>query len=413
MPAIVGAAMAPASGTGRPLTVSELTAQVRTVLEETMSRCWVIGEIAEYTHHGSGHRYLTLKDDSSQLSVVMFRHQGRKLGFTPERGMQIMCYGHISVYERGGRYQFYAEQMQPAGQGELALAFERLKLKLEEEGLFAPERKRPLPRFPRSVGVVTSPTGAAIRDIINVLTRRSPGVQIILRPCRVQGPGAAGEIAAAIADLNRYGAVDILIVGRGGGSPEDLWPFNEEVVARAIYRSEKPVIAAVGHEVDYTIADYVADYRAPTPSAAAEVVVQEHTALLQGVGERRQRLSQAMEKLLAAHERRLQDMDPDRLFRRLSDRLQQTSQYVDERRQDLVRSFAWFIRSRRQEWQSSSVRLQTLSPLAHLARGFSLCQRQEDGTVVRSSRQVQPEELVNLRFHQGSATARIEATQHE
>jgi len=338
----------------------------------------------------------------------MFRSHGRRLDFLPQIGMQVMAYGRISVYERGGRYQFYAEVLQPAGRGELALAFARLKARLEEEGLFAPERKRPLPRFPRSIGVVTSPTGAAIHDIISVLSRRAPGVRVVLRPVRVQGPGAALEIAAGIADLNRFGATDILVVGRGGGSPEDLWPFNEEVVARAIYRSAIPVISAVGHEVDFTIADHVADRRAPTPSAAAEIVAQERTALIRHTQQYRQRLDRAMANLLGAAARRLQDLAPPRLLRRLQDRLDQTSQYVDERRRDLVVAFERVVRACEHELGQRTAKLQALSPLAHLARGYSLCQRRADGALVRAASQLQVGDLVDLRFQQGGAAARVE-----
>ena len=395
-------------GQGRPYTVSEVTAQVKALLEESLPMCWVLGEVSNFTHHSSGHRYFTLKDEASQLSAVMFKWQARTLSFTPEPGMQIMAYGHISVYERGGRYQFYAAQLQPAGVGELALAFEQLKNRLETEGLFAPERKRPLPTYPRTIGVVTSPTGAAIRDIIDVLQRRAPGLQIILCPARGQGPGAGDEIARAIADLNRCPDVDILIVGRGGGSQEDLWPFNEEIVARAIYRSEKPVISAVGHEIDYTIADYVADYRAPTPSAAAEIVVQEHSTLLRQVVEQRRRLGNAMDGLLNQYEQRLEHMDPQRLFRRLQDRLDQTSQYVDERRRDLATAFDWYMRTRIEALRTAGVHLEALSPLGNLDRGFSLCERREDGRLVRTSADLRAGDRVKLRFHRGSADATIE-----
>ena len=305
-----------ASSDRRPLSVSDLTLQVKDVLEDALPPCWVMGEISEFTRHSSGHRYFTLVDDFSQLSCVMFKWQGRGVRFVPERGMQILVQGHISVYERGGRYQFYVTRLQPAGVGELALAFEQMKNRLEDEGLFDAERKRPLPPFPRSVGVVTSASGAAIRDIHQVLARRAPGLQIVLAPARVQGPGAAEEIAQAIRDLNRYGEVDILIVGRGGGSPEDLWCFNEEMVARAIYQSAIPVISAVGHEIDYTISDYVADYRAATPSAAAEIVAVEQAALTRRVIELRRRLRQTMQTLLETVTQRIQSMRPERLYLR-------------------------------------------------------------------------------------------------
>ena len=397
----------------RPYSISEITAQVKSVLEEAMPMCWVVGEVSSFTHHSSGHRYFTLKDQASQLSGVMFKWQARHLSFTPEPGMQVMVYGHISVYERGGRYQFYAAQLQPAGVGELALAFEQLKNRLEAEGLFAQERKRPLPTYPQTVGVITSPTGAAIRDIIQVLQRRAPGLQILLRPSRVQGPGAAGEIARAIADLNRHPGIDILIVGRGGGSPEDLWPFNEEVVARAIYQSARPVISAVGHEIDYTIADYVADYRAPTPSAAAEIVAQEHGDLLRRVIELRQRLQNGIDTRLDHCEQRLDSRNPQRLLQRLQDRLEQTSQYADERRRDLATGLDWYLRTRVEAFGTAAVHLQALSPLANLARGFSLCERLEDERLVRSSQDLQIGDQLKLRFQRGSAVCSVEETSDE
>jgi exodeoxyribonuclease VII large subunit len=398
---------------GRPYTVSEITARVKGLLEEALPMCWVVGEISQFTHHASGHRYFTLKDEQSQLSAVMFKWQAAGLTFAPEPGMQVMAYGHVSVYERGGRYQLLVAQLQPAGVGELGLAFERLKARLDQEGLFAQERKRPLPPYPRAVGVVTSPTGAAIRDIIQVLGRRAPAVQIVLRPARVQGEGAAHEIAEGIADLNRYGGVDILIVGRGGGAPEDLWPFNEEVVARAIYRSSRPVISAVGHEIDYTIADYVADCRAPTPSAAAELVVQEHSVLRQRLALLVRGLRTGMDHCLDACRERLRQGDPAHLQGRLRDRLEQTSQYLDERRKDLATGFDWYMQRRLETLRTAATRLDDLSPLAGLARGFSLCERVADGRLVRRGQDLKPGERVRLRFRQGSALCAVEETADE
>ncbi len=396
-----------ASSDRRPLSVSDLTLQVKDVLEDALPPCWVMGEVSEFTHHSSGHRYFTLVDDSSQLSCVMFKWQGRGVRFIPERGMQILVQGHVSVYERGGRYQFYVTRLQPAGVGELALAFEQMKNRLDDEGLFDPERKRPLPTFPRSVGVVTSASGAAIRDILQVLARRAPGLQIVLAPARVQGPGAAEEIAKAIRNLNGYGEVDILIVGRGGGSPEDLWCFNEEIVARAIYRSAIPVISAVGHEIDYTIADYVADYRAATPSAAAEVVAVEQAALTRRVIELRRRLRQTIQLLLANMTRRIQSMRPERLYLRLRDRLLQGNLIVDDRRHALLNAFDWYARGRVEALRGAMVRLHDLSPLSGLGRGYSLCHR-ENGKLVRDSAQLQIGDSINVRFQKGGARCLVE-----
>ena len=392
----------------RPYSISEITAQVKGLLEESLPACWIEGEISQYTHHGSGHRYFTLKDASSQLSAVMFKWQASQLSFEPEQGMQALVYGHVSVYERGGKYQFYATQIKPSGVGELALAFEQLKNRLEAEGLFDVDRKRPLPPHPKKVGVVTSPTGAAIRDIVQILGRRAPGLQVVLCPARVQGEGAAPEIAKAIADLNKLDDIDILIVGRGGGAPEDLWPFNDEAVARAIYQSPKPVISAVGHEIDYTIADYVADHCAPTPSAAAEIVASERGALSERVAENRARLQVAMERRLEAMEERLQSCNPQRLLTRLQDRLQQQNLYLDERRQDLFTALDWFLRTRVEAMRGAATRLDDLSPLTSLARGFSLTEKIADGRLVRDSGDIQPGDKLQLRFRRGGAICTVE-----
>lgn len=392
----------------RPYSISELTAQVKGLLEESLPACWVEGEISQYTHHGSGHRYFTLKDSSAQLSAVMFKWQASQLAFEPEQGMLALVYGHISVYERGGKYQFYATQIKPSGVGELALAFEQLKIRLEAEGLFDANRKRPLPPYPKKVGVVTSPTGAAIRDIIQVLGRRAPGLQVVLCPARVQGEGAAPEIAKAIADLNQLDDIDILIVGRGGGAPEDLWAFNDEGVAQAIYQSSKPVISAVGHEIDYTIADYVADCRAPTPSAAAEIVVGERNALRERVAEHRDRLQTAMDRRLGGLEERLRHCNPQRLLTRLNDRLQQQNLYLDERRQDLFTALDWFLRTRTEAMRNAATRLDDLSPLTSLARGFAMAEKTTDGRLVRASADIQPGDKLKLRFRRGGAICSVE-----
>lgn len=394
--------------TESPLSVSEVTSRIKEILEDSLPMCWVAGEISDFKHHSSGHRYFTLVDEASQLSCVMFKWQARKLSFTPEPGIKVMVHGHISVYERGGRYQFYAAKLQPAGIGAQALAFEQLRKRLEREGLFAQERKRSLPPFPQAIGIVTSPTGAAIRDIIQILGRRAPGIQLILRPTRVQGPDAAADIARGIADLNLHGGADLLIVGRGGGAAEDLWPFNEEAVARAIYHSTLPVVSAVGHEIDYSIADYVADHRAPTPSAAAEIVAQERGDLLRRVFEQRQRMRRAMLNRLNTCNQHLQNLRPERLFRRLGDRLDQRGQYVDERRNALAKAFDWQLRTRVESLRRASLRLEALSPLGGLARGFSLCERMEDGRLVRSSKNLNAGDKLRLRFHHGGAICSAE-----
>lgn len=400
------------SGT-HPMSVSELTGQIKSTLETEFESCWVMGEISHYTHHGSGHRYFTLKDEHSQLSAVMFKWQSRGLAFEPEAGMQVLVYGHVSVYEPRGTYQFYAARIQPAGVGELALAFEKLKSSLAAEGLFDEERKRPLPPFPRRVGVVTSPTGAAIRDIAQIMERRAPGIQIILAPARVQGYGAAEEIVRSIENLNRHAEVDIIIVGRGGGSPEDLWCFNEESVARAIYASSIPIISAVGHEVDYSISDYVADYRAPTPSAAAEIVAREHGQLNMRVVELRQRLITSIERHIEQRSEAQRHLDPRRVLLRARDRIEQNAQYLDERRKDLSTAFDWYIRRRSESFKNALTRLDDLSPLRGLARGFSLVEKTASGELIKRADQLRPGDTINVRFQSGHATCSVEDIKHE
>ncbi|EES72230.1 exodeoxyribonuclease VII, large subunit, partial [Paenibacillus sp. oral taxon 786 str. D14] len=268
----------------RILTVKELNRYIRMKLEsdQVLTDVWIRGEISNFTHHSSGHMYFTLKDADSRIKSIMFASYNQRLPFRPKEGTRVIARGNVSVYERDGQYQFYVTHMQPDGVGSLYLAFEQLKQKLEAEGLFAPGRKRPLPRFPKTIGVVTSPTGAAVRDILTTLGRRYPQAAVILYPVLVQGKGAAPSIVKAIRTLNAMGEADVLIVGRGGGSLEELWAFNEEQVARAIYESAIPVISAVGHETDFTIADFVADLRAATPTAAAELAVP-HTAELRAL----------------------------------------------------------------------------------------------------------------------------------
>ena len=256
-----------------PETVWELTRRIQATLEDGFPQVWVVGEVSNYKRHTSGHVFFTLKDERASLRCVIWKSTAERLRHEIRDGLEVEAKGHLSVFEKAGNYQLYVSSLKPRGVGALEVAFRRLKEKLEKEGLFDPARKRPLPRFPRRVGIVTSPTGAAVRDILHVLARRWPPAEIVLAPALVQGPGAAAEIVRGIQRLNRLGSMDVLIIGRGGGSLEDLWPFNEEAVARAVYASEAPVVSAVGHETDFSISDFVADVRAPTPSAAAEIVV--------------------------------------------------------------------------------------------------------------------------------------------
>ncbi|MGH9776342.1 MAG: exodeoxyribonuclease VII large subunit [Candidatus Acidiferrales bacterium] len=310
--------------------VSELTGKIRDLLETEFENIWVEGEVSNYHAAQSGHFYFTLKDAKSQIRCVCFRDQARLLKFKPEDGLQITVRGSISVYEPRGEYQIYVAHIEPVGLGALQLAFDQLKKRLEAEGLFAPERKKPLPLLPGRIGVVTSPKGAAIRDILRVLRRRFPNLHILLYPVKVQGEGAAEEIVRGIQHFTRAKLADVLIVARGGGSLEDLWAFNEEIVARAIAASVIPIITGVGHEIDFTIADFVADVRAPTPSAAAEMVVRSRQEFERQIAEFQKHLANRMRYLLLQRHRRVQDLRGHRGFRQLELLIRSRRQDVDE-----------------------------------------------------------------------------------
>ncbi|HKI52075.1 MAG TPA: exodeoxyribonuclease VII large subunit [Geothermobacteraceae bacterium] len=352
------------------LSVARLTALLQEVVEENFVDVLVEGEVSNLVRPASGHYYFTLKDCDAQLRAAMFRPQARALRFALENGLQVICRGRVSLYRQRGELQLIVEGVEPSGQGGLQLAFEQLKQRLAAEGLFAEEQKQPLPAFPRCIGVVTSSTGAAIRDILNILERRGSGLRILLAPVRVQGASAAAEIAAAIADMNRLGVADVLIVGRGGGSLEDLWAFNEEPVVRAIHRSKIPVVSAVGHETDFTLADLAADLRAPTPSAAAELVVKNRLELETHLDHLLVRLQRkANETLLLAREKH------QGLLRRLRLPVE-----LLQRQQDCCATLEKQLRlAMRHRLDSASAalalvsgKLQSLSPLETLARGYSI-----------------------------------------
>lgn len=391
----------------RPYSVSEITQIIKGVIEQTVPPVWVAGEVSQYIHHTSGHRYFTLKDAGAQLKCVMFRGAG-KLSFEPETGMQVLAFGTISVYERTGQHQLYATQLFPAGAGAAAAALEALKARLTEEGLFATDRKRSLPRFPACVGVVTSATGAAIRDIVTVVGRRAPWVSVVLSPARVQGEGSALEVVAALEALNAWGLPDVLIVGRGGGASEDLSAFNDERVVRAVFGSRLPVISAVGHEVDVTLSDLAADCRAPTPSAAAELAVPDRGDLLRQVGDLRTRSLEAVERMMEDDGRVIDGFTASYGLRRLVDRLDQHAQEVDDMESDLRNRMAGEFRDRVRDYRDLTGLLDTLSPLNTLTRGYSICQRLPDGRVVRNSAELDPGQRVRVRFAKGEAICEVE-----
>ncbi|HYL82349.1 MAG TPA: exodeoxyribonuclease VII large subunit [Candidatus Acidoferrum sp.] len=381
--------------------ISELTAEVKAVLEDGFSAIWVAGELSNFKHHTSGHMYFTLKDDRAQIRGVMFRGNNRLLKFQPKDGLAVLVFGTITVYERRGEYQIAAEFMEPKGIGALQLAFEQLKARLEAEGLFDPARKRPLPRLPRKIGIITSPTGAVIRDMLTIIGRRFPGLAILIHPTQVQGESAASEIAAAVRRLGARPDLDVLIVARGGGSLEDLWAFNEEAVARAIAACPLPVISAVGHETDVTIADFVADLRAPTPSAAAELVVAQRDELRQRVDELLLRAQTAVENAVA--DRRAQVHMLARHLAVLSP-LAQVTRQAERLRGLRQRLASWWELSRRVRQERLNVlvgKLESLSPLSILARGYSICFALPDRRVVKTTGDAAVGSEVAVRLHRG------------
>ncbi len=386
--------------------VSSLTRQIKEVLETGFPRLWVEGEISNFKRHSSGHLYFTLKDENSQIRCVMWRFKAGELLFQLEDGLKVLVEGDIQVYEKSGNYQLIIQQMQPAGIGELQLAFEQLKKKLQGEGLFDAVHKKVLPPYPEKVGVVTSPTGAAIRDIISVISRRFPSTEIILYPVRVQGEGAAREISSAIADFNEYGKVDVLIVGRGGGSLEDLWAFNEEIVARAIFSSRLPVISAVGHEVDYSIADFVADRRAPTPSAAAEMVVPDRREMLGVLAYYREKFSQTVRQKISTGRERLENYRRSYAFRRPEDIVFQKMQQLDELIRKIQVAILHHLQIKRHSWHNIQQQLRALSPLGVLQRGYSICYK--DGRIIKDVSQVQMLDLVQVKLSRGQFLSQVQ-----
>lgn len=355
----------------RIYSVAELSLDLRNLLERQFPDVWVTGEVSNLRAAGSGHLYFTLKDDTAQLRAVCFRNQARYLKFKPQDGLAVIARGRLSVYEARGEYQLYVEFLEPAGLGALQLAFEQVKQKLAAEGLFDSSRKKPLPVLPRSIGVVTSPAGAVIRDVLRVLRRRFPNMNVQVFPAKVQGDGAASEIADGIAYFNRRAAVDVIIVARGGGSLEDLWAFNEEVVARALATSRIPTISAVGHETDFTIADFVADLRAPTPSAAAELVVHRKQDFVAELEARRRHMAQIMRLKISEARHALTEFSLHQVFQRLATRIAERAQRVDEAVAALDRAVHTRLHAARQEWLRASagvVRYDFIRHL-HLKRG--------------------------------------------
>ena len=401
----------------RVYTVTELTKDVRFVLEDTFDEVWVEGEVSNYTLSSAGHAYFSLKDESSLLNCVLFKSNGARMKFDVENGISVLCRGRISVYDKRGQYQLYVSKMEPRGKGSLQMAFEQLKKKLQKEGLFDEERKRPIPFLPSRIGVVTSPTGAAIRDILKVSKRRYANVEISIRPVKVQGEGAAGEIALAIKELNEFNKalsekgseehpIDVMIVGRGGGSLEDLWAFNEEEVARAIFASGIPVISAVGHEVDYTISDFVADCRAATPSQAAELAVPTKEELSARIGDSRSRLYSAAKKKIEFLESRTLNLKESYVLRAPMNVFLQLGQQVDEMIKTATSRVKHLMEIKRGKFALAAGKLDALSPLAVLERGYSITFKY--GKVVKETEGLKKGELIETRLAKGRVASRVE-----
>lgn len=390
------------------LSVSQLTAYIRQLFETNpiMAKAKVAGELSNFRRHSSGHCYFTLKDAASSLRCVMFRNKAQLLRFVPRDGQQVRLTGTVSVYERDGAYQLYVESMTDEGEGDLALAFARLKEKLLAEGLFDAARKKALPLLPRAVGIVTSQTSAVLRDIISVAARRHPGIPLLLANAQVQGEGAGESIVRAIRLLDRSERVDVLIVGRGGGSMEELWAFNEEKVVRAVAAARKPVVSAVGHQTDFTLTDFAADIRAATPSQAAEFVVPDLSSILQRIGMSRQRLNYSLKYRLSERRLRLERCLRSSLFRRPRDLLRERAVVLDQLSERLQAAIQGLVQARRNRLELLQGKMTVLNPLGVLQRGYSVVLTPE-GQIVKSAEQVLPGEQIEILLRNGTLAATV------
>lgn len=390
------------------LSVADVTRQIKDCIEGNFPHVCVRGEISNYARAGSGHVYLTLKDEHAQLRAVMWRSRASQLRFELHDGLAVLAVGAIEVYAARGSYQLMIEELIPEGLGALELAFRQLQQKLAAEGLFDPARKRPLPRFPRRIALVTSPTGAAVRDLLQVITRRWPTADVVIVPVPVQGEGAAQRIAVALRMVHRIPNVDVAVAGRGGGSLEDLWAFNEEVVARAIHDCRVPVVSAVGHEIDVTIADLVADRRALTPSEAGELVVPQRQEVLAELGHIRDRLGAALREQAARARMRLEALAGRRVFTHPFQRVRELALCLDELAARSRRSIRRRLDDARRELGTTTAALDALSPLRVLARGYSLTRRPADGRVIHDASHLRPGDEIETLFHSGKSTSRVE-----
>ncbi len=391
-----------------PLKVSELNGYIKNIIDgdEMLANVYIKGEISNFKRHYSGHLYFTLKDETSLIKCVMFKSYTNYLNFEPKDGMSVVILGSVSVFERDGVYQVYAKGMEPEGVGALYKAYEKLKAKLSEEGLFDEAHKKPIPILPRAIGVVTSKTGAVIRDIINVTTRRLPNVNIILYPAAVQGEGAAQTIVNGIKYFNKAKNVDTIIIGRGGGSLEDLWPFNEEITARAIYESEIPIISAVGHETDFTIADFVADLRAPTPSAAGELAVPDIVEVRWKLENINKRLANSLRKKVENMRIKYDNLKNSRALKNPYDALRQKMIVCDNLYKNIENNFSLKVKDRHIKLVGLIGRLENLSPLKTMLRGYSIVENL-DGKVIKSVNDLNKDDEVSIRLNDGKRKAKI------
>ncbi len=387
-------------------TVKELTYVIKDLLEGAFPFVWVEGEIANLRSPNSGHLYFTLRDEEASLRAVLFRGQRAYLKFRLEDGLHVLCFGRLSVYEPRGEYQLIVQLIEPRGLGALQLAFEQLKEKLAQKGFFDPSRKRPLPLLPKTVGLVTSLTGAALRDFLKVALSRYPKARIIIFPVRVQGEGAAQEIAEGIRVLGSYQGIELIVVTRGGGSLEDLWAFNEEIVAKAIYHSPVPVVSAVGHEIDYTICDFVADVRAPTPTAAAQIIFPSLLELHQGVEGLKRRLFEAAKNLIAA--RRQQVIEVSNRLRDPRDELRQGKARLRHLQERIIKALSYQMHYKREKLSALARHLEAVSPLSVLSRGYSLVRRLPDQRLITEAGELKIGDRVEILFRRGKARAKIE-----
>ena len=393
-----------------PITVTDLNKYIKNKIDgdEMLNNVLVKGEISNFKNHYTGHMYFTLKDENSLIKCVMFKSYTTHLSFMPKDGMKVMVLGSVAVFERDGIYQIYAKAMKEDGLGSLYTAYEELKKKLEQEGLFAESHKKKIPFMPKTIGVLTSNTGAVIRDIINVSTRRNPGVHIRLYPVPVQGPGAAEKIAEGIKFMNENKLADVLIIGRGGGSLEDLWPFNEEIVARAIYDSELPIISAVGHETDFTIADFVADLRAPTPSAAAELAVANIEDVRETLKLYNNRYKVALKKKIELMRLSYEKCIARPAYKNPTQKINEQYMVIDMKVKALQNSMMLKLKEAKTSFVKETAKLDSLSPLKTLTRGYSIVTKQESGKVIKSVDDLNSGEKVNLRLSDGQKTATID-----